>query len=70
MKKVRTVAAKQSRKTSEQKLTVGLDLGDRSTWYCVVDESGTVVLEQRPSTTPQIIAWRLPTRQSKRPRLM
>ena len=51
MKKVSTVAAKQSRKISEQKLTVGLDLGDRSSWYCVLDESGAVVLEQRLSTT-------------------
>src|SRR5262245_45028112 len=51
MKKVSTVAAKQGRKISEQKLTVGLDLGDRSSWYCVLDESGAVVLEQRLSTT-------------------
>jgi Ethanolamine utilization protein EutJ (predicted chaperonin) len=40
MKKVSTVAAKQCRKVSPQKLTVGLDLGDRSSWYCVLDESG------------------------------
>ena len=40
MKKVSTAAAKQSRKISEQKLTVGLDLGDRSSWYCVLDEAG------------------------------
>jgi hypothetical protein len=33
MKKVSTVAVKQSRKISQQKLTVGLDLGDRSSWY-------------------------------------
>src|SRR5499425_3115753 len=55
MKKVSTVAAKQSRKTSGQKLTVGLDLGDRSSWYCVLDESGAVVLEQKVSTTPKAI---------------
>jgi transposase len=53
MKKVSTVAVKRSRKISEQKLTVGLDLGDRSSWYCVLDESGAVVLEQRLSTTPK-----------------
>ena len=56
MKKVSTAAAKQSRKTSEQKLTVGLDLGDRSSWYCVLDESGAVVLEQRLSTTPKAVS--------------
>lgn len=55
MKKVSTGAVQRSRKTSEQKLTVGLDLGDRSSWYCVLDESGTVVLEQRLSTTPKAI---------------
>jgi Ethanolamine utilization protein EutJ (predicted chaperonin) len=43
MKKVSTEAAKQSGKISEQKLTVGLDLGDRSSWYCVVDEGGGVL---------------------------
>jgi transposase len=55
MKKVSTVTTKQSRKISEQQLTVGLDLGDRSSWYCVLDESGVVVLEQRLSTTPKAI---------------
>jgi transposase len=55
MKKVNTAAAKESIKTSEQKLTVGLDLGDRSSWYCVLNESGAVVVEQRLSTTPKAI---------------
>jgi hypothetical protein len=40
MKKISTVAAKQSKKISQQKLTIGLDLGDRNSWYCVVDEAG------------------------------
>ncbi len=53
MKKVGSVAAARSRKISEQKLIVGLDLGDRSSWYCVLDESGRIVLEQRLSTTPK-----------------
>ncbi len=53
MKKVSTVKTKQSRNISEQKLTIGLDLGDRSSWYCVLDEAGSVVLEQRVSTTPK-----------------
>src|SRR4029077_16688610 len=55
MKKVSTVAAKASRKISQQKLTVGLDLGDRSSWYCVLDESGSIVLEQRVSTTSKAL---------------
>jgi transposase len=51
MKKISTAAAKQSRNFCERKLTIGLDLGDRSSWYCVLDEAGEVVLEQRLSTT-------------------
>jgi transposase len=53
MKKISTVAAKQNRNVSEQKLTIGFDLGDRSSWYCVLDEQGEVVLERRLSTTPK-----------------
>src|ERR1019366_3486307 len=52
MKKISTVAVKQSRNCSEQKLTIGFDLGDGSSWYCVLDEAGSVRLEQRVSTTP------------------
>jgi transposase len=55
MKKVSTAGAKQSRKISHQKLTVGLDLGDRTSWYCVLDEAGGVLLEQRVSTTPKAL---------------
>jgi transposase len=53
MKKISTVAAKQNRNFSQPKLTIGLDLGDRSSWYCVLNESGEVVLEQRLGTTPK-----------------
>jgi transposase len=53
MKKVSTTAAKQIRNFSQQKLTIGLDLGDRSSWYCLLDEAGEVQLEQRLSTTPK-----------------
>ena len=47
MKKVSTAGAKPSKKISQQKLTVGLDLGDRNSWYCILDESGQIQLEQR-----------------------
>jgi transposase len=53
MKKVSTAGAKQIRKCSEHKLTIGFDLGDRSSWYCVLEERGEVLLEQRVSTTPK-----------------
>ena len=55
MKKVSTVAAKPSKKISQQKLTVGLDLGDRNSWYCVVDESGQIRLEQRVRTNAKAL---------------
>jgi transposase len=43
-KQIRQLAAK-------QRLTVGLDLGDRSTHYCILDESGEVVSEGAVPTT-------------------
>src|SRR5580692_2603425 len=53
MKKISTVGARQSKNFREQKLTIGLDLGDRSSWYCVLDEGGEVLLEQKLATTPK-----------------
>src|SRR5262245_42923328 len=51
MKKVNTAVAKQSINLSQQRLTIGLDLGDRNSWYCVLDETGKVQLEQRVHTS-------------------
>ena len=42
MKKVSTATAKRSKNFSQQKVTVGLDLKDRNSWYCVVDEVGQI----------------------------
>ncbi len=53
MKKVSTAVSKGTKNFPEQKPTIGLDLGDRSSWYCVLDEAGDVLLEQRVSTTPK-----------------
>src|SRR5229473_4618649 len=55
MKKVSTRAAAQSRNISQQKLTIGLDLGDRNSWYCVVDEAGQIQLEQRVRTNAKAL---------------
>jgi transposase len=55
MKKVSTAAVKQSRNISQQKLTIGLDLGDRNRWYCVVDEAGQIQLEQRVRTNAKAL---------------
>ena len=53
MKKISTGTTKKVGKNASQKLTIGLDLGDRSSWYCVLDEAGEVVLEQKVATTPK-----------------
>ena len=53
MKKVSTVAAKPSSNILQQSLTIGLDLGDRHSWYCVLDEAGQIQLEQRVGTSGQ-----------------
>ena len=55
MKKVSTRAAAQSRNIYRQTLTIGLDLGDRNSWYCVLDEAGTIQLEQRVRTTAKAL---------------
>jgi transposase len=39
--------------TGEHKLTIGVDLGDRWSCYCVLDEAGEILLEQKVATTPE-----------------
>jgi len=53
MKKVSTAAVKATKNFSQPKLTMGLDLGDRSSWYCLLDEVGEVLVEQKLGTTPR-----------------
>jgi transposase len=55
MKKVSIVTAVRSRNIPQQKLTIGLDLGDRNSWYCVVDEAGQIQLEQRVRTSAKAL---------------
>ena len=55
MKKGSTAVVKQSRNKSQQKLTIGLDLGDRNSWYCVVNEAGQIQMEQRVPTTEKTL---------------
>ena len=55
MKKVSTAAVKVAKNVSQQKLTIGLDLGDRNSWYCVVDEAGQIRLEQRVRTSAKAL---------------
>ena len=57
MKKVSTAAVKATKNFSQPKLTIGLDLGDRSIWYCLLDEVGEVLQEQKLGTTPKAMNW-------------
>jgi transposase len=53
MKKISTVQAFSNEIFKEQKLTIGLDQGDRWSYYCVLDEAGKIILEQKVPTTPE-----------------
>src|SRR5437879_13339818 len=53
MKKISTVQVFGNEVFAEQKLTIGVDLGDRWSFYCVLDEAGKIILEQKVPTTPE-----------------
>src|SRR5215469_16372896 len=60
MKKASTVTGKQLRnfvqgQRTQPRLTVGLDLGDRHSWYCVLDEAGQIRQEQRVRTNAKTL---------------
>jgi transposase len=47
----RPVAVGRKQIFKQAKLTIGLDLGDRSSHYCMLDEAGNVILERSLPTT-------------------
>src|SRR5271169_2450303 len=53
MKKTSTVRVNGNMIFKGHKLTIGLDLGDRWSCYCVLDEAGKIILEQKVATTPE-----------------
>jgi hypothetical protein len=61
MKKLPTTMMQRTLNEQDGRQTIGLDLGDRSSFYCVQDEAGDVLLEQagdvlleqKVSTTPK-----------------
>src|SRR6202041_2977239 len=53
MKKVSTVQVLGNEILQEQKQTIGVDLGDRWSFYCVLEEAGKIILEQKVATTPE-----------------
>jgi transposase len=52
MKKNSTVAKNRNEIFKQPKLTIGLDLGDRSSHYCILDGAGNVILQHNLPTTP------------------
>jgi Transposase len=53
MKKISTVEIDRVQVFKENRLTIGLDLGDRSSHYCIVNEAGEIILERKLPTTPK-----------------
>src|ERR1700680_956323 len=53
MKKTSTVRVNGNMIFKGHKLTIGLNLGDRWSFYCVLDEAGQIILEQKLPTTPE-----------------
>ncbi|MGC1635620.1 MAG: hypothetical protein WA744_09230, partial [Candidatus Acidiferrales bacterium] len=53
MKKISTVQIFGNEIFKEQKLTIGVDLGDRWSFYCVLGEACKIILEQKVATTPE-----------------
>src|SRR3989442_1174683 len=53
MKKISPVEVVGNEILTGQKVTIGLDRGDRWSFYCVLDEAGKILLEQKVATTPE-----------------
>jgi IstB-like ATP binding protein len=51
MKKNSTLAVGRKQLLKQAKLTIGLDLGDRTSYYCILDEAGNVIWERSVPTT-------------------
>jgi transposase len=51
MKKNSTVAVGRKQIFKQARLTIGLDLGDRTSYYCILDEAGNVIWERNVPTT-------------------
>ena len=53
MQKSSTMRRASSKIFKGHQLTIGVDLGDRWSFYCVLDESGKVILEEKIAMTPE-----------------
>ena len=55
MKKITTRTVHRIGKLQDRQLTIGLDIGDRSSFYCVINEKGEVILEAKVATRPEAL---------------
>ena len=53
MQKISTMRSSGKNIFQQGQLTIGLDLGDRWSRYCVLDENGQILLEQKVATDPK-----------------
>ena len=53
MKKISIEQTFRNEILKKQKLTIGMDLGDHWSCYCVLDEAGKIILEQKVAMTPE-----------------
>src|SRR5258707_9489301 len=53
MKKISTVRVNGNMIFKGHKLMIGVDLGDRWSCYCVLDEAGEILLEKKVATAPE-----------------
>jgi len=53
MQEISTMQAGGSEIFKKHQLTIGLNLGDRWSFCCVLEEAGEVILEQKLPTTPE-----------------
>jgi transposase len=59
VKKITTRTICRSSRREDGQLTIGLDVGDRSSFYCVIDGKGEVIVEARVATRPEALKERL-----------
>jgi transposase len=55
VKKITTATGRRTGKVQEQRLTIGLDVGDRSSFYCVLNGAGEVILQAKVATRPEAL---------------
>jgi len=53
VKKISAVTTNRNEIFKAQQLTIGLDLGDRTSHYCILDEASNVILERSLPATPK-----------------